>query len=114
MLAFVGFLIGQLGAIVLQVARWVDNTRSWASYFRDRRHQGRHVADAVISIVVFVAWYTGILLQFAKFFPEPTRQWIEALPVTPGGPMVTGVIGFTLCFVTRWAGHKWFDVEENP
>jgi len=114
MLAFLGFLLGQLGAIVLQMARWVDNTRSWASYFQDRRHQGRHVADAVISLVVFAAWYTGLLLQFAKFFPDPIPGWITALPTTPEGPMVAGVIGFTLCFVTRWAGHRWFDAEETP
>ena len=114
MIAFLGFLLGQLFAILLQTARWVDNTRGWAAYFKDRKHQGRHVADLVVSAVVFLTWLTGLLPQFANLFPSPVPEWVAQLPVTPSGPLMTCVVGFLLCFATRWAGKKWFDAAPPP
>ena len=114
MIAFLGFILGQILAIVLQVARWVDDSQGWVDYFRHRRHQGRHVADGVISTVVFFAWGTGLLAAFSDQFPEVVAKWIARLPQTPEGPLVACVIGFALCFATRYIGQKWFDKPEPP
>jgi len=114
MIAFLGFFGGQILAIILQVARWIDDTRGWGDYFRHRKKQGQHVADMVGSVIVFFAWGTGLLASFAGLFPDPIPTWIEKLPAEPAGPMVAAVVGFGLTFATRYVAKKYFDKPEPP
>jgi uncharacterized membrane protein YeaQ/YmgE (transglycosylase-associated protein family) len=114
MITFVGLFLGQLFAVLVQAALWVNDTRGWGDYFKGRRHQAQHVVDIVASLMLFIAWGTGLLAQFAGLLPDPLPKWIEKLPSTPSGALVTCVIGFVGCFFTRWARQKWFNAPPAP
>ncbi len=114
MLTFLGFVLGQILAIGFQWARWVDDTRGWGDYFRHRKQQARHVMDAIVSVVVWFAWGTGMLAQFGDLAPETVRGWIAKLPAANVEPLAAGVLGFALCFAVRFVQSKYFDKPEPP
>lgn len=114
MITFLGLMLGQVLAILFQVARWVDDTRGWADYFRHRRHQGRHVADGILSVVIWFAWGTGTLAKVSELLPESWRAALDKLPASSVGPLVAMVFGFALAFVVRAVQKKYFDTPEPP
>jgi hypothetical protein len=113
MTEFLFFFSGQLAGIAVQAARWVNDDRGWAEYFRHRSHQGRHVIDLILSVVVFLAWGNGMLMGFAGLFGESAAAWVAKLPEAP---LATGalVVGFVLCFVSRKVARKYIDVDPEP
>ena len=114
MLTFFGLLLGQVLAIAFQVARWVDDTRGWGDYFRHRRHQGRHVADAILSVILWFAWGTGTLAKVTELLPESWQKVLDRLPASSVGPLVAMVFGFGLAFAVREIQKRWFDKPEPP
>lgn len=114
MIEFLGFMLGQLLAIAFQVARWIDDTRGWGDYFRHRKHQGRHVADLVLSIVVWFAWGTGTLAKVSDLLPESWKAVLDRIPAASVGPLVALVLGFALAFLVRIIQKKFFDKPEPP
>ena len=105
------FLLGQLAGVALQAGRWVNDQRGWLDYFKTRSHQGRHVVDAIFSIMFFVAWQQNMLLGFASLFG--VEAWIKKLPIAPAG-LGCFVIGGGLCIFSRWFGRKYLDVVDPP
>ncbi len=114
MIPFLGFLLGQLLSIAFQVARWVDDSRGWGDYFAHRKKQGQHAADAILCVVVWFAWGTGLLSSFKDHFPTTVQGWIDSLPATNVLPLAALVIGFVLPFAVRVAFGRFFDRKDPP
>lgn len=114
MTTFFAFIAGQILCIILQMARWVDDTRGWGDYLRHRKHQGRHVADAVLATFVWIAWGLGILAKFADKLPDAIRPWVERLPDKPEGALLALLAGGLLPLGVRYIQNKFFASPEPP
>lgn len=110
MIEMCGFVAGQLIAILLQWARWV-NGAGWLAYWVDRKHQGRHVADACVSAVAFLGWQTGMLSSVADLIG--VQAWTSKLPDTPEGLAVSTCAGFGLAFATRAVAGRFLSTKEE-
>jgi len=108
---FLGFVFGQVLAILLQWTFWMNDSRAWIDYWHSRRHQAQHVRDSILSGVAMLAYGAGILRVVAD---KVGAAWLtEAIPDEIGWAMAA-LAGFALCFVTRmYAQRKWFDLSQD-
>lgn len=114
MITFWGFVFGQFLALILQITYWVTDERGWGEYLRHRRHQAQHVRDLVLSGLAMLAWGAGLARSIAA--AVHLEAWVDAVP-TKWGFAVAALVGFALCFVTRFKTKKaWFasNQDEDP
>lgn len=107
---WLGFLGGQLLAVVAQWLLWKEPAFPWLKYWRNG-HLSRHLFDATLSIVFLLGWKSGALVGFAGIFSEKAAAWVAKLPAVPEAKDAAIFVGFLAAIAMRWAHPRivsWF------
>lgn len=107
---WLGFLGGQVLAVVVQWLHWKQPALPWMKYWRNG-HLARHLFDAALSVVFLLGWKSGALVGFAGIFGEKAAAWVANLPAVPEANEAAIFVGFVVAIAMRWAHPKivsWF------